>query len=61
MPKTKNDQLDAVVNIRIEMELLKDLELIAKENGIARSALMRLILRSYTKRKGKKTVKLGCD
>lgn len=61
MPKIKGDHLDAVVNLRIEKGLLKDLERIAKDNGLPRAALMRLVLKGFVNKKGKKTVKIGGD
>ncbi len=46
------------VLIRLDASLVKQLEISAKENTIPRSALIRLILKQYVDKKGKKIIKL---
>ena len=46
------------VLMRIDESLIKQLEIVAKENSIPRSVLIRLILQQYADKKGKKIIKL---
>lgn len=56
MSKVKADQ--RAVLIRLDISLIEELEKVAKENTIPRTALIRLILQQYVDKKGKKIIKL---
>ena len=56
MSKIKTNQ--RAVLIRLDISLIEELEKVAKENTIPRTALIRLILKQYVDKKGKKIIKL---
>ena len=61
MQKTTTGKLEYAVQVKMNKELLDELEEIAQKNNIPRSALIRLVLQQYVNRKGTKIIKLGDD
>lgn len=59
MPKTKTKKMECTLSIKFDAELLRALEQIANDNSIPRSALIRMVLKAYVKKKGQKTIKLS--